>query len=63
MSMATTFGINKIVDHKVKKEKEKEGKDNTKIRGRVYVPKEEPKQENTKDNKKKKDTSVNDGFL
>ncbi len=64
MSMGTTFGINKIVDHKFKKEKEKQGKDETKIRGRVYTPKEEPKKEPEKKSKKsKKKEEEMTGFL
>ena len=52
INIGTTFGINKIVDVQFKKAKSKEKKDD-KVRGRVYVPKEEPKQEQPKTKKKK----------
>jgi hypothetical protein len=52
INIGTTFGINKIVDVQFKKAKAKEKKDD-KVRGRVFVPKEEPKQEQPKTKKKK----------
>ena len=56
LSMGTTFLINYVVDKRFKKQKEKAGKgEPDTIRGRVYVPKEEPKQED----KKRKDKKVN----
>ncbi len=61
ISMGTTIAINKIVDVKFKKEKAKNEGDNTKIRGRVYTPKEEDKQaEKTKKDKKSKKSKKND---
>ncbi len=45
ISMLTTLGINKIVDFKFKKEQAKNEKDSKRIRGRVYTPKPEEKQE------------------
>ena len=54
VSLGTTFLINFIVDGKYKKEVESK-KDETKIRGRVYVKKEEPKKEEKKEKKQRKD--------
>ena len=51
--MATTFLINFIVDRRYKKENVV--KNDQKIRGRIYVKKEEPKQEEKKEPKKRKD--------
>ncbi len=45
ISMLTTFGINFIVDRKFKKEEEKIKKDNETIRGRIYTPKQEEKEQ------------------
>ena len=45
ISMLTTFGINFIVDRKFKKEEEKVKKENETIRGRVYTPKKEEKEQ------------------
>ena len=53
ISMITTFGINFIVDRKFKKEEEKIKKDNETIRGRVYTPKQEEKEQ--KADKKQKE--------
>lgn len=53
ISIGTTFGINFIVDKKMKKQKNDKEKDV--IRGRVYVPKEEPKEEPKKEKNKKDD--------
>ena len=52
LSIGTTYGINFIVDRRFKK---KEGLDTEKtvIRGRVYTPKEEEKQEPKKEKKSK----------
>ena len=58
--MLTTFGINKIVDIKFKKEKAKTAGNEQVIRGRVYTPKEEPKKEQPKKEKKKKEVPEND---
>ena len=52
-SIGTTYGINFIVDRKFKKENE--SKPTQKIRGRVYVPKQEEKKEEPKKKEKKKD--------
>ncbi|MBE7083515.1 MAG: membrane protein insertase YidC [Clostridiales bacterium] len=57
-SMLTTFGINFIVDRKFKKE-ETNNADGEKVRGRVYIPKEEKKVEKKKE-KKKNETPTND---
>ena len=57
LSIGTTFLINFLVDKKIKKEKAMSGEgNNTTVRGRVYVPKEEP-QQNVKDKKKEKANS------
>lgn len=58
-SLVTTLLINVIAD---KKFKPKEGSETEVIRGRVYIPpkKEEPEETKTK---KKKDKTVDDGFL
>ncbi len=61
MSMLTTFGINKIVDTKYKKEQANKTTDANKIRGRVHVEKEEPKKVPEKKNKKVEQEQ--DGFL
>jgi len=53
VSLGTTFLINFIVDGKYKKENVV--KDDKKIRGRIYVKKEEPKKEEKKEPKKRKD--------
>lgn len=50
LSLLTTLGINAIVDLKYKKKKTDNDKKEI-IRGRVYVPKEEPKQVNDKKKK------------
>ena len=60
LSLGTTFLINAIVDSKFKKEKAKENSE--KIRGRVYVKKEEEKVEKKAD-KKKKDQPETGDFL
>ena len=52
ISVGTTFLINFIVDRKFKKEKAQDG--DKKVRGRVYVPKEEEKQEKKEEKKQKK---------
>ena len=52
ISLGTTFLINFMVDRKYKKQKA--SKDN-KVRGRVYTPKEEEKDEDKKEVKKSKD--------
>lgn len=52
LSIGTTYGINFIVDRKFKK-KEKANPTKKVIRGRVYTPKEEPKQETKKEKKVK----------
>ena len=64
LSMATTFLINYVVDKKFKKEKEGKGENGT-IRGRVFVPKEEPKEDNKKDkvNKNNKTDNQTGDFL
>jgi len=62
INIGTTFGINKIVDVQFKKAKSKEKKDD-KVRGRVYVPKEEPQQEQTKTKKAKKKEPQGPDFL
>ena len=52
--MATTFGINFIVDRKMRKEEEKQ---NTgKVYSKVRVIKEEPKKEKEQPKKEKKNT-------
>ena len=61
ISMATTFGINFIVDAKFKKEQAKNQKDQT-VRGRIYVKKEEVK-EDKKEIKKAKNTTPDADFL
>ena len=53
VSLGTTFLINFIVDRRYKKENVV--KNDQKIRGRIYVKKEEPKQEEKKEPKKRKD--------
>ena len=58
-NILTTIGINKIVDRKIRKEKEKNGGDQ-KVRGRVYTPKEQPKKEEPK---KKTETQPTGDFL
>ncbi len=58
-SMLTTFGINFIVDKKVKREEAIHGTDNQTVRGRVYVPKKEEKKPEKKE-KKKKEVDTND---
>ena len=58
-SMLTTFGINFIVDRKFKKE-ETNNADGEKVRGRVYIPKEEEKKVEKKKEKKKNETPTND---
>lgn len=60
ISLGTTLGINWIIDKKYKSAA-KEGKKET-IRGRVYVPKEEPKKEEPK-NKKEKNKIQDNDFL
>ncbi len=52
LSIASTYGINFIVDRRFKK---KEGVDTEKkiVRGRVYTPKEEPKEQPKKEKKNK----------
>lgn len=60
ISLGTTLGINAIIDKKYKSAS-KEGKKET-IRGRVYVPKEEPKKEEPK-KKKDKDKIQENDFL
>ncbi len=52
ISVGTTFLINFIVDKKYKKSKMSE--EGNKVRGRVYVPKEEEKQDKKEDKKQKK---------
>ena len=56
LSLGTTLGINAIVDIKYKKKKAQEPK--KVVRGRVYIPKEEPKKEEPV--KKKKELPKND---
>lgn len=61
LSIGSTFGINYMVDRKFKKLKTGE---ETKIRGRVYVNKEEPKKEekkSKKNNKEEKPDFINGG--
>ncbi len=59
LSIGSTFGINKIVDIKFKKEKAKKAKTNDgKIRGRVYTPKQEEKKPEPKKEKKKDKNAV-----
>jgi len=53
ISMGTTFLINFIVDIQMKKQKPK--KDEQTIRGRIYTPKQEEKQQPKKNDKPKKD--------
>ena len=54
-SIATTFGINFIVDRKFKKEQAKAGNNTQRIRGRVYTPKQEEKKTEPKKTEKPKD--------
>ena len=49
ISMLSTFAINFIVDRKFKKENEQQ--DTGVVRGRIYIPKEEEKEEKTKKEK------------
>ena len=51
ISVGTTFLINFIVDRQIKKENANK-KTDQKVRGRVYVKKEEPKKEQSKKEKK-----------
>ncbi len=61
LSIATTFGINFIVDRRFKK---KEGVQETDvIRGRVYIPKEEPAPEKPEKKKKDKNAIPENDFL
>lgn len=54
ISIGTTYGINFIVDLKMKKEKANK-KEDGKIRGRIHVEKEQPKKEEPKKKKDKND--------
>lgn len=60
MSIGTTFGINFIVDRKFKKEKKEVEQKTKTIRGRVYVPKEEPAPAPQKKKKDKKEEVTQD---
>jgi len=55
ISIGTTFGINFIVDRKFKKEQEIANQKTQKIRGRIYVKKQEEKKEEPKKKQKQKD--------
>ncbi len=62
ISMGTTLAINKFVDHRFKKQVEKkEGKDKTKVRGRIYTPKKEEVKEEPKKAKKGKQDALEHG--
>ncbi len=66
LSIATTFLINFVVDKKLEKEKKKKQADGgDTIRGRVYEPKQEIKEENKNkaDKKKEKNKPVTNDFL
>ena len=53
LSLGTTFIINFFVDRKFKKQEATQ--ETQKIRGRVYTPKEEPKEEKQEPKKRKDD--------
>ncbi len=54
LSIGTTFLINFVVDKKIKKDKQKAGQlEDSTVRGRIYTPKEQPK-DTAKENKKEK---------
>ena len=55
ISMATTFGINFIVDRKFKKEQAIANQKTQKIRGRIYVPKQQEKKEEPAKKEKPRD--------
>jgi membrane protein insertase Oxa1/YidC/SpoIIIJ len=61
ISIGTTFMINGIIDLKYKNQKAQEKPQV--VRGRVYVPKEEPKKEEPKKKSKAQKEKENDGFL
>lgn len=61
LSIASTFGINFFVDRKFKKQESKEN--NEKIRGRVYVKKEEEIKEDKKSKKAKKEKEETPDFI
>lgn len=61
LSVGSTFLINAIVDAKFKKQKQ--AKQNEKIRGRVHVKKEEPKKEEPKKKKKNHNEPTGPDFI
>lgn len=61
ISIGTTFMINGIIDLKYKNQKAQEKPQV--VRGRVYVPKEEPKKEEPKKKSKAQKEKESDGFL
>ncbi len=61
LSVGSTFLINAIVDAKFKKQRE--AKQNEKVRGRVHVKKEEPKKEEPKKKKKNPNEPTGPDFI